>query len=170
MNAKTTHDNIRVARSRDAVYLKIDGRGCFANALIFEEFCSEMIEKDFRWFIVDLGECRGMDSTFMGVMVGLSMYLGDGKGSAISIINADEHNRELLDHLGLNRIVSVVDVPIQLPEVETEPLVDNAGSDTDRLKLVKRAHENLISVDERNAREFGPFLEALTAELKAKAH
>jgi anti-anti-sigma regulatory factor len=158
-------DVLRVARSGSTVYVRVCGLGCFRNAHILEEFCAGMIETGYRWFLIDLKECRGMDSTFMGVLVGLSSFLGDQKDTGIILVNGDRHNLELIENLGLNRIVSVVHKAVQFPEVESEVLEDSGLDDEARLEVVRRAHSHLCEIDKRNAERFGPFLEQLAREV-----
>lgn len=159
-------DVLRVSRSGNAVCVRVCGLGCFRNAHLLEEFCAEMIEAGYSWFLIDLKECRGMDSTFMGVLVGLSGFLGDRQDAAVVLMNADQHNRELVENLGLNRVVTVLHKSVQMPQVEDEVLEDDGVDDDARMEMVRRAHENLCEIDKRNALKFGGFLEQLTREIQ----
>lgn len=162
-------DRIEVARSQDVVLVRVHGLARLANAMIFEEFCADMIERKFRYFIIDLADCRGMDSTFMGILVGLAQTTFENKETHVCLINASDYCKTLLRTLGLERIVRIVNVPIRLPRVAGFALEDVPCSDEERLAIVQRAHENLVKLDERNARELGSFLAVLKDEIAAKA-
>src|SRR5690242_10995987 len=99
-------DTISVARVGKVIYARVQGLGNFSNALMFEEFCEAELQQGVDGFVIDLAACLGMDSTFMGVMAGLSTHFPPGR-SPIVILNASERNRQLLDDLGLSKLVSV---------------------------------------------------------------
>ena len=60
---------IRTAILGDTVCLRIAGQGNMNNALAVREFCSEMISMEYSKIVMDLHECTGVDSTFMGMML-----------------------------------------------------------------------------------------------------
>lgn len=161
-------DRIEVARSQDVVLVRVIGLARLSNAMIFEEFCADMIERRYQHFIIDLAQCRGMDSTFMGILVGLAQTTFEQKETHVCLINASDYCRNLLVTLGLERIVRIVDVPIRLPQAAGFALEDVLCSDDERLAIVQRAHENLVKLDERNAKELGSFLATLKGEMEAK--
>ena len=131
-----------------------------------------MLEKGFRRFLVDLGPCQGIDSTFMGVLIGIYQFArqtSDGERVSVAVVNANPHNRKTMSDLGLTKIIQVLDTPVSLPPgVSTERLVEERFEPDARIQLIKRAHENLIDLDEKNRAVFGPFLEKLTRELESK--
>lgn len=161
-------DRIEVSRSQDVVLVRVIGLARLANAMIFEEFCADMIERHFKYFIIDLAQCRGMDSTFMGILVGLAQTTFENHETHVCLINASRYCRGQLETLGLEQIVRIVDVPIQLPKVAGFRLEDLPCSDEERLSIVQRAHENLVKLDQRNAKELGSFLATLKEELAVK--
>ena len=60
-----------VARGRDLVVIRVVGRGNMLNAPAVQEFAEEQRKAGFTQFLFDMERCSGLDSTFMGVMVGL---------------------------------------------------------------------------------------------------
>ena len=55
--------------------VKIAGRANFASSPDFKTLLSELAQKGFNHFIIDLSECVLMDSTFLGVLAGFGMKL-----------------------------------------------------------------------------------------------
>ena len=159
-----SQDTISVARAGKAVYAVVQGLGNFSNALMFEEFCEAEIQQGADCFVIDLGECTGMDSTFMGVMAGLSTHFPPGK-SAIVVLNASARNRQLLDDLGLSKLVAVRDKHDAVPPLEMQPLASDALPARERAERIRRAHQQLVDADSRNAAKFGPVLLLLQKEL-----
>ena len=159
-------DVIHVARAGRLVYARVDGLGNFSNALMFEEFCEAELQQGVDGFVIDLSACGGMDSTFMGVMAGLSMHFPPGK-SPILVLNASAKNRQLLDDLGLSKLITVRGKPERIPQLEMQALPSDTLPARARSERIRKAHEQLGAADERNAEKFGPFLKILKQELGA---
>jgi hypothetical protein len=64
-------DYIAVARGADLVVIRVVGRGNMLNAPALSEFAEQQRKAGFTRFVFDLERCGGLDSTFMGVMVGI---------------------------------------------------------------------------------------------------
>jgi hypothetical protein len=64
-------DYIAVARGSDLVVIRVVGKGSMITAPALAEFADQQRKAGFRRFVFDLERCRGLDSTFMGVMVGV---------------------------------------------------------------------------------------------------
>jgi hypothetical protein len=67
----TLRDYIAVARGADLVVIRVVGRGNMLNAPALAEFADKQRKAGFTRFVFDLERCLGLDSTFMGVMVGI---------------------------------------------------------------------------------------------------
>jgi anti-anti-sigma factor len=136
------------------------------NAPMLDVFLQEEIRLQATTACVDLSACTGMDSTFMGVMVGCSQQLVKSGGRLI-IVNPTEHNLRLLHMLGVSAVLPVLatlrpqtkgsNSSICRPPRRSRPL--------QRAELVKRAHQNLVALTESNHAKFTPFLTALEADL-----
>ncbi len=159
-------DTISVARAGRAIYAHVQGLGNFSNALMFEEFCEAELQQGSDYFVIDLEECLGMDSTFMGVLAGLSTHFPPGR-SPIVVLNASEKNRQLLDDLGLSKLITVREKRDQIPALELQPLASDTLSARERAERIRRAHQQLIDTDSRNAAKFGPVMQLLKRELGA---
>lgn len=66
-----TRNHLQVARGTDLIVVRVVGTGNMVTAPILTDFVERELEAGFRRFVFDLTHCRGLDSTFMGCMVGL---------------------------------------------------------------------------------------------------
>ncbi|MBI3828071.1 MAG: STAS domain-containing protein [Planctomycetes bacterium] len=73
--ARTSRNQIAVARGAGMVVVRVIGMGNMATAPALNEFLEREREDGFRRFLFDMAQCRGLDSTFMGCMVGLCTAL-----------------------------------------------------------------------------------------------
>ena len=155
--------HVKVARTHQTVIFRVIGLGNMRAAMGLMGFSEAMLEQGYSRFAFDLAECRGLDSTFMGAMVGLAADAAEHDGW-VSVVNASEPTTELLQIVGADKFIRMRgDLPMEpiettcLPEVELGP--------HERLDLVRRAHECLVEIDRRNEERFGNFLRRLTSEL-----
>ena len=158
------HYTMMVARSVDAVLVRINGPGNMKICPTLQDFAKRMIVEGFRKFIVDLTECSTMDSTFMGTLVEMAS-LAPPMAESLMIINAQPHCEGLLEGLGLDNVLRIKSGRTELPGVELQPLPEYAATQTERTRLIRKAHENLVDIDERNEEQFGPFLRQLVKEM-----
>jgi len=159
--------HLKVARSGDTVYVRACGYCSASVCPAFRSYAEEMMKDGYRQFALDLTECEGMDSTFMGVLLGIHMYLVGVQGGAVTVANASPHCIRLLEVIGLARILEVTDEPIEFPEFELATLRQEDVDPTEKAFLIRQAHEHLVDVDRRNEERFGALLAALRRELDA---
>ena len=57
--------------------------------------------------VVDLEECKGMDSTFMGTMAGLAMRLMKIPGGKLQVAAPSDRSRKSLEDLGLDVLMDI---------------------------------------------------------------
>lgn len=156
------------ARSDEAVYVRIHGLGSMTNAPTLEAFTSQQLEQGARHLVFDFAECSGVDSTFMGLLLTLSNELRErhATGGGVVLINVDEHARKQLSSVGVDAFVTLKEGATRLPDKLTLTTLELVPtSDRERLKLMLRAHKELVAADARNKAKFGAFLEAIVAEL-----
>ncbi len=131
------------------------------NSPLMKAFGDERIDGGERKIVVDLDECSGMDSTFMGTLAGMASRM-TAKGGVLQIAGAGERNRRSLEDLGLDFLMEIEpptaiwrdkldEIREDLNEVKSVSAALNQGQ---RAKHVLEAHEVLSNVNDRNAREF----------------
>ncbi|MDA3963095.1 MAG: STAS domain-containing protein [Planctomycetota bacterium] len=157
-------DGYEVARCDQTVYVRVHGLANMKNTPVLDEFLNRESEPGPLVACIDLGSCRGMDSTFMGTLVGHHHRLGKDGGKVV-VVNPSPGNRRLLDMLGVSTVLPVID---GLAEVAAQFVTLEAGkavTPVARAELMKTAHEHLIKLNDDNRSKFGPFLEALEKDL-----
>lgn len=163
-----------VARTGDAVYIHVPGLGNMTNAPSLKEFIDAMLKEGFRRFVIDLDGCRGVDSTFMGTLLDVATTAREGArpsreqdGEAgVLLVNVDDHCRKQLGSVGLDAFIPIRPGHTRLPEgVELRELPARDVAAPDRVKLILKAHQELVAIDARNEAKFGSFLEGLLKDL-----
>src|SRR4249920_1273298 len=89
------------------VWVRVQGSGLSTNSTALRDFARKMMHRGAREFIVDLCNCPMMDSTFMGTLAGISLWLGELDEGRVSVVNLNERNAESLCSLGLDQLFNV---------------------------------------------------------------
>ena len=168
---------ISVGSTEREVFVRVVGRGTFQNSQPLQRFAQDMIERGRREFVMDLEECQGMDSTFLGVLAGIGLGLTkDGQTGKVHIVNANARNIGSLKILGLDRLLDIAAAtldPAQHPVPVRFQLLP--GTDLTQLLSLDRgamaetmleAHTDLIRTDERNEPKFRDVTESLRERIE----
>jgi anti-anti-sigma factor len=134
------------------------------NAPMLSAFLQEMIDQGARVVCIDLSACTGMDSTFMGLLVGFSQALVPMQGKVV-VVNPTDTNLKLLTMLGVSEVLPVVaqtdPADLQFVRIPANPAI----SPMQRMELIKQAHHHLIAINESNQAKFSAFLKALETDM-----
>ena len=164
-------DRIEVAIIDRTVYLKPVGFATQRNSLGIPDFLNAMFRAGCSSVAFDLCECRGMDSTFLGVIATAATARQRKPGKSVVVLNAQEHLIRQLRRIGLLPLLCVHEAPVKAPaelKLHQVDFVHFPKTEYQKLQTVKRLHEQLIQLNERNKQLFGPFVGMLEEELRAQ--
>ena len=156
-----------VAIGKRAVYVRAHGLASMNNCLCLREFLDKLLADGHSFIIVDLGDCTGMDSTFMGVLAGAATFEQRDRTPGIIVVNADATLMRLLQSVGLGELLMIEEKPFKIPHMEFARLEEQA-SEEERLALIRAAHTHLIKISEENERLFGPLVQVLEDEMRKR--
>ena len=145
--------------------VRISGRANFVSSIPFKKVINRLIERGRRAFTLDLSDCQLMDSTFLGVLVGLNRSLGQaGPAGGFSLYQPTEPVRVLLDNLGILELFSMAE---SLGQAEAGEPVEAGGADkTELTRTSLEAHQTLIDANPENVVRFKEVTRFLEEDLK----
>ena len=149
---------ILVSRADRIVLVRIEGKGSFENSTALKDFCKEMIHRGAREFILDLCNCPMMDSTFMGTLAAISLWLHELGEGCLSVVNLNKRNTESLLSLGLDQLLNVRVSAIREGQALPIPLKEDR---TNRAQTMLEAHEALIKTAPENLPKFKDLIQYL---------
>ncbi|OGV79715.1 MAG: hypothetical protein A3K19_06440 [Lentisphaerae bacterium RIFOXYB12_FULL_65_16] len=155
---------VLVATTDEVVQVRVLGRATFKVSQELRDFGVRTVKGGAKRFILDLSECQGMDSTFLGVlaMIGLA-----GRNQAqFVVVNAAPSIKDLMGGVGLSKLWAYADKPVA--PVTWSGLceaAEGAVSVAGMAGLVLEAHRSLMDLDPQNVPKFRDVVELLTAEL-----
>ena len=100
---------ILMGRDGKIATFKIVGVGTFQTAVGFKTTYTQLISEGVSDFIVDLGECEHLDSTFLGTLLGLALYVRQLGSGHVHVIKPNEMIRSLFRGTGLDQIFDMTD-------------------------------------------------------------
>lgn len=142
-----------VSAYSEPVAVRINGKANYLNCNGFREFIEQMLANGRHRFIIDFDNCKGMDSTFLGILAGTALELKrqDPPGELV-LCRLSERNHELITNLGLQNLLSISE---DSPEVQAVDAFDSLqNAEVSEAKNVLKAHENLAEADAENAVKF----------------
>lgn len=155
--------DLLVARDGATAFVRVIGLANLRIAPMLDAFLIAERGSGMRQACFDLAECSGMDSTFMGLLVGHHQDLA-AAGGRLLVVRSSEHNRHLLDMLGVSSVIQVADCAV--PELDFIPLdATSVLGHAERAALVSRAHRHLSELSEANRAKFASLLAAVEADL-----
>ncbi len=155
---------IEVATSNSDALIKIIGLGDMNLAPTLDDLTMVLCQEGCRHLAIDLSECAGMDSTFMGTLISINIRFSEDNGW-MCLINVNPEHKSLLKMLGVWGMLKVREnfpmVPVKTAKIKppSEYIAEK------RMQVIQVAHERLAEISENNKERFGPFLESLRNEI-----
>jgi anti-anti-sigma factor len=167
LGVEQSNDDLQAAIVGDKIFIRVTGRGSFKVSSTLKKFIAQVISQQHVSFVViDLNECVGMDSTFMGVLAGLSGRLKQS-GQALELINLSEKNAGLLATLGVDQVIAHFSHS-HGHEVPGQGVQSLSTADVTKKELAEtalQAHQNLVELSEENRPRFKRVIEYLQADV-----
>jgi anti-anti-sigma factor len=154
-----------VSAHTEPVAVRIQGKANYLNCGNFRDFIDGVLAKGHRRFVFDLEACRGMDSTFLGILAGLAIELRDQQPSGTLLLcNLPPNISELLNNLGLDTLLSIdtdlcrdCDTEIEFTQLKNQEIAD--------ARKVLEAHESLIAANQDNEAQFEDVISFLRSQV-----
>lgn len=168
MNSDQT---LQVAHTDSAVYVKIVGRATCHCSVNFKTLMIEMIDRHFDEFILDVTDCKIMDSTFLGVLAKcadlFTKTASNGAVHKVKLLRPNDRIESLIDNLGVLSFFEVIEESTVNPDEFTEHECDPAASSKEAIAETSlEAHEELMRLNPDNVAKFKSVTEFLTKDLQ----
>lgn len=167
LGMEQSSDDLQAAIAGDKVFVRVTGRGSFKVSATLKQFIAQVTsQQPVSAVILDLTECIGMDSTFMGVLAGLSGRLKQS-GQTMELINLSEKNAGLLATLGVDKVVAHYSNShgYEMPDQTARSLPTAGVTKKELAETALQAHQNLVDLNEENRPRFKRVIEYLKADV-----
>ncbi len=144
----------------DSATLAVIGKAGYLNCRSVGEFFASVVDKGCKKIFVQLKDCTGMDSTFLGMIAGVALKLKKSDGE-LTLLNPNERNLELVENLGISKLVKISS------DAASETPSDALPSTSAPTSAILDAHKNLIAADSSNLAKFEDVITFLKKENEA---
>jgi len=167
LGMEQSNDDLQAAITDHTVFVRVIGRGSFKVAAPLKQFVAKVTsQRPVKTVVVDLENCIGLDSTFMGVLAGLSGRLKK-TSQTLELINLSDKNARLLETLGIDQILSFYgnDHGHRPAEEETVSVSTDQASKKELAETALKAHEKLVEISKENLPKFKRVIEFLKEDV-----
>jgi anti-anti-sigma regulatory factor len=154
---------VLISRDNGEYRIKVEGRANFECSPPLRNFVHNLEAQDCKAIFIDLSQCAGMDSTFMGILAMMGLK-AKKCGCTVNIVNADVNIKNLLAGLGIQKIFNY----LEISEIESNQKWEDTGKSadkTEKAETVLEAHETLMKVDKDNIPKFRTVVDLVKRDL-----
>jgi anti-sigma B factor antagonist len=167
----TMSGKMLVSVGENCACVKISGRASFTSSIDLKTLINELLQKGYTYFVLDLGECTLMDSTFLGVLAGFGLKMrepqADQAARTLELFNPRPRIAELLENLGVLHLFKVTQGELTLPEkTETRDVAPARPSIEEVTRTCLEAHQLLMEINPANVSRFKDVAQFLAEDLK----
>lgn len=151
--------------------VQVSGRANFTLGIDFQALLAELHKRDYPYVVLDLSDCMLMDSTFLGILTGFGLKMGQGAEASnkrvVELLNPNARVSELLENLGVMQLFTLRQGTQDTPPCAEQPLPTNPAPSQQQLKRAcLEAHQTLMSLNSENAARFKDVTQFLSEEIK----
>ena len=151
--------------------VKIVGRANFTSSIDFKTVVNELLQKGYRYFVLDLSECVLMDSTFLGVLAGFGLKMAGTSPSqpygTMELCRPNARVAELLENLGVLHLFKLSEASPVLPNgAEAHTPTPCNPTREELTRACKEAHDVLMEINPENVARFKEVSQFMSDELK----
>ena len=156
----------------EALYVKETARTIYIRAQghVTASLCSDLKSRIFERLeakppvenvFVDLSGCDYMDSTFLGLLVGINKRFLRYSERPLTVVRPSPPCTELLRTIGILRLVRIQEDPVPFPDsMEAVVTAEKATAE-----FLLDVHENLMDLSEENRRKFSTLYSVLKDQI-----
>lgn len=164
LEMEQSEDDLQAAIIGQTLFVRVQGRGSFRIAAPLKQFVQKTCsQKPITIVAIDVKDCIGMDSTFMGVLAGLSGRLKKSQ-QTLELLNVSDKNQNLLSTLGVDQVLDLHNDNHghEIPNPEpVEMLTEDPPSKKEIAETALHAHKELVEINEENRPRFKSVIEFL---------
>ncbi len=140
-----TPPTVRLLRKGDVAWIAVSGRATLLHSPAVRAFARYWLRDRGGTLLLDLSQCRHMDSTFIGTLLCLQRQIsGLGRGR-LRVINPSEDSRRLLREMGVADLFELAEGESP-PEGDWTPMDPETGGSSQVRACALEAHHTLAGL------------------------
>jgi len=161
--------DVLISHNSGIYKIRIEGRANFEYGPPLRNLAKELEHETFSTISVNLKDCTGMDSTFMGILAKIGLRAKQ-IGAAMEIINASASNIALLKGLGLSSLFKFIEREEVFNLGDEWDEAGEKGDALDTAEAVHDAHDTLMDVAPENIPKFKTVVDLAQKDINKLKH
>ena len=138
----------------NTTFIKAVGNSTMKNSKTVSDILDKLLNGEKKEIILDMSECKYMDSTFLGLMAKYAMEVKMKWGTNLHVLNPTETVAVGLKQTGIEKFIDVI-MSSDVDNFETEEVKSNDfGSKLEKSKYILEMHKTLMNLNEENKETF----------------
>ena len=138
----------------NTVFIKAIGNSTMQNSKTVSDILDKLLCNDKKELILDMSECRYVDSTFLGLIAKYAMEIKMKWGTSLNILNPTESVSTGLKQTGIEKFINKIENRdldnLNIEEIQTKDF-DNK---MEKSKYILAMHKTLMNLNEQNKETF----------------
>lgn len=155
-------DGICLKTIGDSLYLRGGGSLNARNCEDFKNTVHRLINSGIKTVHIDLKSCTYMDSTFLGLLVGVHKKVRQSGGDGVTIYEPSSSALEHLEAMGIDKIIRIASVARTFPESMDEC----PSCPTSNPEEILSAHRHLMELSAENRKRFKILAQVLEQQIR----
>ncbi|SNY51387.1 anti-anti-sigma factor [Arsukibacterium tuosuense] len=170
-------EQVLFASINNCCYFKLCGELRYTNATGMDDLIERLFSTriECAQVVIDLNQATFIDSTYVGLLAGLARYCQQQQLPKPTLFSTQSEINELLFGLCLDQAFQIIQQPTTVPPdnlpggtlpENTTDIATQSYSEQQQGRMILRAHEALIALNDKNKAEFQPVVNLLKQQLK----
>jgi len=157
-------DGISMTSQGEDLFLRGEGSLNARNCDEFRKQVYSLVQGGVKKVHLDLAKCSYMDSTFLGLLVGVHKKLRQFGGVGLTVYTPSASAQEHLHSMGIDRIITISGVTFPFPEI----METCTSRPTENPQDILTAHQHLMDLSAENRKRFAILAQVLDKEIQKK--
>lgn len=158
---------ILFAEIDNCCYFRLSGELRYTNATGMDDLIERLFKSksSCAQVVIDLNQATFIDSTYIGLLASLARYCQQQQLPQPTLFSTQAEVNALLFGLCLDQAFQIIQQPTD-DTVDMATVSAQAYSEQEQGRMILRAHEALINLNDKNKTDFQPVVDLLRQQLK----
>ena len=150
------------------IFIKAIGSSTMKNSKTISDILDKLLCSENKEIILDMSECKYVDSTFLGLIAKYAMEIKMKWGTSLNILNPTEAVATGLKQTGIEKFVNKIENSyidnLNIEEIQTKDFDDKI----EKSKYILDMHKTLMNLNEENKETFKNLVDLMEKSINSK--
>ena len=149
---KESNFQVHIGQNKD--FLRVLRKASYLNCGPLRKFFDDRLQEGQLNFVIDFQDCSSVDSTFLGILVGVAVKLKRSvETGSLTLVNLRDRNLETVKNLGIHKICEISSLKV-FDSDQLENLLSQENSAEACSQTIYDAHKTLMHLNQKNLKMF----------------